>query len=360
MTPPSIPPLRDLYFHVTGACNLRCRHCWQQGREEEKGAEGRLDAGLAPEVFRRVLREGKALGLGSVKLTGGEPFLHPRITDYLEVLRGEGLSVVLETNATLLDEACVEVIRSLKVQDTAVSLDGATAETHDRFRGRSGAFDRALAALDRLARHGLPFQIIMSVHRGNRGEVADMTRLATELGASSLKVNPVQPMGGGKVLADAGECLDVEEVLALSEVCRRDLSLGFPGRLILHLPPAFLPLSDIRDRRYSVCRILSILGLLPDGGLSFCGIGEKAPELVLGSVFDGPLARIWAEASLLRALRRQLPGDLKGICSRCVLKAYCLGECRAEAYETTGDLMGGYWFCQDALEQGWFPRSRLL
>ena len=68
-------------------------------------------------------------------------------------------------------------------------MDGACAETHDRFRGVKGAFEAALRGLGHLVDAGYSnVQIIMSPHRGNIGELDDLVRLAVERGAGSVKL----------------------------------------------------------------------------------------------------------------------------------------------------------------------------
>ncbi|HNX51405.1 MAG TPA: radical SAM protein, partial [Thermoanaerobaculaceae bacterium] len=68
-----VPPLHTIYFYVTGSCNLRCRHCWIDPVTESQ----RSTLHLPWRELKPIFEEARALGLSSVKLTGGEPFLHP-------------------------------------------------------------------------------------------------------------------------------------------------------------------------------------------------------------------------------------------------------------------------------------------
>ncbi len=294
-----------------------------------------------------------------VKFTGGEPFLHPRIMDYLEITDREELSVNIETNGTLLDESHVEKLKNINRLFVAVSLDGAASQAHDKFRGVKGAYDRTIAALELLTRFEIPVQIIMSLHRENVNTLDDVLRLAGDLGVRSVKINPVQPLGRGRNFARQGDSLPVAELLRAAEYCLEKLCPDFAGELFFSLPLAFRPFTEIQNQQFSVCRIFHILGLMPNGDLSFCGIGNLTPSMVVGNIYKDRLADLWQKAPLLTELREHLPRELKGVCSRCILKASCLGECRAMAYEQTGDLMGTYWICQQAYEAGLFPESRL-
>ncbi|MCL5807646.1 MAG: 4Fe-4S cluster-binding domain-containing protein, partial [Deltaproteobacteria bacterium] len=68
--------LNELYFYLTDACNLACRHCWLEPRycPEEKAISV-----IDPALFTAILDQAEPLGMKGVKLTGGEPLLHPQI-----------------------------------------------------------------------------------------------------------------------------------------------------------------------------------------------------------------------------------------------------------------------------------------
>jgi molybdenum cofactor biosynthesis enzyme MoaA len=78
------PPLNTLYLYLTEGCNLRCRHCWIEPPHQ---SARRQYPTLEPGLLRHILHQAKPLGLSSVKLTGGEPLMHPRIGEILEILR---------------------------------------------------------------------------------------------------------------------------------------------------------------------------------------------------------------------------------------------------------------------------------
>ena len=102
--------LQTLIFHVTGLCNLKCRHCWQSADMADR--QKREDKGpgvVSPADFAYLLKESKSLGLIGVKFTGGEPFLHPDFMDFLEVASQEKLSVGIETNGTLIYDDAIDI-----------------------------------------------------------------------------------------------------------------------------------------------------------------------------------------------------------------------------------------------------------
>jgi MoaA/NifB/PqqE/SkfB family radical SAM enzyme len=109
------------------------------------------------EVRGRVA-EGVRLGVKEFYFTGGEPFVHPEMLGILADTLGFGPCTVL-TNGTLFTTERLEGLRRLSdgaryALEIRVSLDGATAADHDRFRG-PGSFARATTGLTRLAEYEL-------------------------------------------------------------------------------------------------------------------------------------------------------------------------------------------------------------
>ena len=126
------PPLRHLYVYLTEGCNLACRHCWLAPRMDGDGSRGAV---LSVEMFEQAIVEARPLGLQTVKLTGGEPLLHPDFAALVDLVRRQELGLVMETNGLLLTPATAADIASITGAFVAVSVDGADAETHDWVRG---------------------------------------------------------------------------------------------------------------------------------------------------------------------------------------------------------------------------------
>ncbi len=350
------PPLNQLYFYLTEGCNLACRHCWLAPKFD---ATGDRYATLPVELFETAVREARPLGLRGVKLTGGEPLLHPQFLRLLEIVRREELRLVVETNGLLCTPLIAAEIAQSHRPFVSVSIDGADAATHEWVRGVAGSFDAACQAVRHLAAAGLGPQVIFSVMRGNADQVEAMVRLAESLGAASVKFNVVQPTARGEKLHQADEALDVEELIALGH--RVDKELAPTTRLRLHFdyPMAFRPLRRITSGDgCSVCGIFGILGVIPSGHYALCGIGEQVPDLVFGVVGEDPLEMVWRENAVLNAIRAGLPGDLQGVCASCLMKGRCLGSCVAQNYYRSGDLFAPFWFCDLAEAAGVFPASR--
>jgi len=107
--------LGQIYFYLTEGCNLRCRHCWIAPKYQ---TEGHSYPSLALDFFQSIVKQAKPLGLARVKLTGGEPLLHPQIHEILECIRTENLPLTLETNGVLFHSCNHRRVISSSCDDT--------------------------------------------------------------------------------------------------------------------------------------------------------------------------------------------------------------------------------------------------
>ena len=349
--------LNTLYFYLTEGCNLACRHCWIAPGFDTEGSRYPT---LHVELFEAAIGEAKPLGLKGVKLTGGEPLLHPHIKRLLQIVRREELDLTIETNGLLCTpEIATEIAKSPK-RFVSVSIDGTDAATHEWVRGVAGCFEAARTAVEVLVAVGIRPQIIFTVMRSNAHQVEAIIRMAEGLGATSIKFNVVQPTARGEKLRQAHETLTVSELIELGRHVELDLASKADLPVFFDYPPAFQPLSRMsRGDGCGVCGILGILGVIAGGHYALCGIGEQVPDLVFGEIGKDKLEEVWREHPTLKALRDGLPERLEGVCSRCLMKQRCLGSCIAQNYYGAGSPWAPFWLCREAEEVGLFPASRL-
>jgi SynChlorMet cassette radical SAM/SPASM protein ScmF len=352
-------PLSSLYFYLTDGCNLRCRHCWIQPKFQ---GESRAGAAIDVDLFINIIGQAKPLGLSSVKLSGGEPFIHPKIMDILSYLKDCDLRVNIETNGVACTPEIARAVALCRNPFVSISIDGATRESHEWMRGVAGSFEAAKGGIRNLVDVGIRPQVIMSIFRRNRHEIEDVAAMAADLGAESVKFNIVQPTARGAQLFESGENLTIHELVNIGAWIETELTEKYrPLRVVYSHPLAFRPLSrsfGANGDGCRVCSIFGILGVLADGSYALCGIGETVPELVFGHARTDRLADVWTRNPVLQEIRGGLPKKLTGICADCLMKNVCLGNCIAMNYYETGNLWTPYWYCAQAKEAGLFPPSR--
>ena len=355
---PQTYPLNQLYFYLTEGCNLSCRHCWLSPKLDPTGDRYPT---LPVELFETAILEAKPLGLSSVKLTGGEPLLHPQLATLLGIIRQEELGLIIETNGLLCTPEIAKEIAKSPNRSVSVSIDGADAETHEWVRGVSGSFELARQAVRNLVAADISPQIIMSILPCNVDQVDAIVNMAEKLGASSIKFNIVQPIARGEKLHGNDDVLSIETLITLGRRVEMELSKHTKVRLFFDYPMAFRAMSRIAGGDgCSVCGILGILGVMASGHYALCGIGEHIPELVFGKVGTDRLEEVWLENPILNELRLGLPDRLDGVCSRCLMKHRCKGSCIAQNYYRSGSLLGAITGSVNRQKKrNLFPESRI-
>ena len=173
-------------IHPTLNCNLACAHCYSTSSPQRREA---LDA----DRLERFLGEARDEGFEAVGFSGGEPLVYRPLPRVLAAARSLGLLTSVTTNALLLDERRLEAIAP-HLSLLAISLDGAPA-SHDRMRGRAGAFEKMHGRLGAVRGTGVPFGFIFTLTWSNLQELEWVAEFAASEGASLLQVHPLESAG---------------------------------------------------------------------------------------------------------------------------------------------------------------------
>jgi len=183
-------------WEITRRCELKCCHCRGAARDCDYAGEFSTE-----ECFKTI----DALAEFSkpmIILTGGEPLMRDDIFDVARYATEQGCRVVLATCGHLLTPEIATKLKTSGVMAISVSLDAATAEAHDAFRGIPGAYDKTLAGIELLKDAGIPFQINTTVSTLNADELPQILEKAFELGASTMDFFFLVPTGRGSEIAD--------------------------------------------------------------------------------------------------------------------------------------------------------------
>lgn len=321
-------------WNLTKRCNLKCAHCYLdaaelQGADETSTAEakGFIDevASVNPQAM--------------LIMTGGEPLLRPDFPELSRYASGKGLTVVVGTNGTLLDDSTVEMLANSGVQGVGISLDSSTPVFHDRFRGVEGAWQKTVEGMEALKRRGLPFQLQLTVTRENRADIPGLIEFAARNGAKAVNIFFLVCTGRGQNMTD----LTPEEYEATLKYLA-EAEAAFEGRVMVRArcAPHFLrvvsslnPESAVMKGQTSGCIAgTGYLRISPEGDVTPCPYipaSSKDANLKRASLKD-----IWDNHPAFRSLRAP---SYNGRCKDCEFNDVC-GGCRARALSATGDLMG--------------------
>jgi MoaA/NifB/PqqE/SkfB family radical SAM enzyme len=138
-------------FALNNACNANCGFCnfardtlpkkhWEY--VERQGAFDAIDI-----LYRQ--------GIRYLILTGGEPTLHPHLTDIIARAAGKGMKVMMVSNAGLFKPRRIRKYAKAGLSSFVISIDAATAEAHEDNRGLPGVCDKIREANREIASLGM-------------------------------------------------------------------------------------------------------------------------------------------------------------------------------------------------------------
>ncbi len=204
-----------LAWQLTNRCSARCLACC------EESGPGR--------AWRDELSRDEALGLAGaivdlgipfVAFGGGEPLGVAHCWEVFERLAAGGVALKLETDGSRIDTAAADRIAALAVECVQISVDGATAATHQRVRPGS-SFAAAIGAIERLVARGFPPQFVFVPTRINLPEIVAAFDLAAALGCSAFVTGPLMRIGRAAAAWDTLACSDDEWQRAVSALRER-------------------------------------------------------------------------------------------------------------------------------------------
>jgi len=181
---------RRLTVELTNICNLHCSYCL---RDED--ALYHNPANFLPvELFARVARDARdSMGIEQIMFTGGEPTLHPDFGKLIAAVAELNLKCSFVTNGWHFERVWPIVSEhSETVTHVSFSLDGATREAHDRWRG-AGSFDRLVRAFTRCWARQFPFNVKVGIRRDTLPQLEAIALFAARLGASGLSFAHIMP-----------------------------------------------------------------------------------------------------------------------------------------------------------------------
>ena len=331
--------LRLVAWEVTRTCNLACIHC--RAAALDRPYENEL---TTAECFK-LLDEIQTFASPIIILTGGEPLLRPDIFEIAAYGNQKGFRMTMAVNGTILSADKTRRMQDAGIQRISISLDGATAASHDAFRQVPGAFEGALRGVQYAREAGLDFQINTTITQRNLEELPAIQELTISLGAVAHHIFLLVPMGRGKDLAEQGINAEQYEETLHWFYEQRDRT---PLQLKATCAPHYYRI--LRQRARSEGREVSFntfgldamtRGCLGGVGFAFIShVGQVQPcgylELNCGNIREQSFREIWENSTIFRDLRDF--GKYRGKCGGCEYVKVC-GGCRARAYESTGDYL---------------------
>ena len=333
-------------WETTRACDLACKHCRAAAIPMRNPEE------LSTDEAKRLIDDVASMRpQPNFVLTGGDPMKRPDLEEIIRyAARERGVRISITPSATpLVTPQRIRACAEAGLARWAFSIDGATPEAHDFFRGQEGSFAITLGAVEELRRLRLPLQINTTVSRYNVDSLPEIGRLVEGLGAVLWSVFFLVPVGRGRA-DDALGPHETERVLQWLEefsrtsACDVKTTEAPQWRRVLRERRGNAP-APTPDRGGRVGRAPRPVSD-GDGFIFVSHKGEVYPSgflpLVVGNVRERPLSEIYRSSDVLLALRDR--SRLRGKCRICEYREVCGGS-RSRAYAVTGDYLESNPYC---------------
>ncbi|MGD2249379.1 MAG: radical SAM protein [Candidatus Methanofastidiosia archaeon] len=320
-TPRIIPPsvhlvhrLENVSLEVTTLCNLKCGHCYADAGKKRPDE-------LTTKEIKHAIDLLWETGVLAITFTGGEPLLHPDIFELMEYARNKPMTVVLFTNGTLITPAVVEKLKKLQVYRVNISIDGPDADTHDKFRGVPGSFNKTITGIKLLKKAQIPIHASTSLTKPVYKRVKDVLQLLKGLGITDSKIWP--PTFSGRS--------NYEDVFITIDEFREameDMHAFEYGQT--HQKQEFKYSKSLEN-----CGVgWSALVIKSNGVVTPCPSFDI--EFSLGNIKTDSIHDIWNNSELLNKLRK-LSVYKTEECKTCEFAAMCKGGCIADVYMRRGE-----------------------
>jgi radical SAM protein len=338
---------RNVYWEMTIACDLACKHCRADAIHERDPLE------LNGDEAREMLRDIKAMG-SMLILTGGDPMKRPDLFDLIEYGRSIDLpmSITPSTTPTLTREV-VQRFKELGIAAMGVSLDAPTPDVHDAFRGIEGTFERSQSALAWAREFKIPVQVNTTVTTGTMPHLPALFQLLKAHHAPPVRrwsLFLLVPVGRGHDLG-IPTAEQIEELFRWVYEVARDAPFHVGTVEAPHYRRYWIQRKEAEGvSREAITQMAKRMGFGVRDGNGVIFVSHRGevypagflPHPLLGNVRDTPLSQIYRTAPALLQLRDM--ERLTGACGACAYRWACGGS-RARAYAMTGDLMATDPFC---------------
>lgn len=347
-----------VFWNVTDRCNLSCKHCYN------KSGPGRTTDGELTTVEALGLIDDLAgMGVPLILFSGGEPLLREDIWDLAIHAKKRGLKMAISTNGTLLTSDVAGQIRECGIEYAGISLDGAIAETHDRFRNLPGAFDETIRAFAACREAGLRCGVRVTLNKENQHELEALIDLALTLGASRFCLYWLVPTGRGidsytRLQLDRNEVINALNLLyrkakqtdpAVMEFLTVDAPQDCVHLLVSMEQEMSEDLAEARELLASLkggCSAGTRVANIDAHGNVFPCQFARSPEFLAGNIRARPFSRIWSDTKNSALTRfREKEASFGGRCGACSYREICGGGCRVRAHAAEGDFLAEDPFC---------------
>lgn len=327
-----------VYFEITRRCNLKCKYCYNNSHVD-------FSKELGKEQIFKLIDDLYNAGTFEIRLTGGEPTLHPDFFEIVKYINKKDFFLSLGTNGVWSDELTQEVIKS-NIRTIIISLDG-TEVYNDSSRGK-GTFKAIVSTINKLKTLSTATLKINSVLcRENKDHIDEIISLADSLGIDGVNFAPLRISGRatdsiyGTPLTSTDMYSIVIRITELRKKCKVKIQTYFD---IIESPTLSEKFPSSLLNNKSCAAGIEVAAISPFGEIYGCVVSpanelEDTPAKRLftaGTISEGNFSNIWLDSSRWN-IYRDMAINKSRKCLDC--KHYsknCFGNCVVDSYVQGG------------------------
>ena len=337
----------DAVWELTSACNLRCKHCYIQSRDNAYCSENDLSDEDMLEVAK-ILTD--YFQINHVTLTGGEPFLRKNILDIIKILKEVNTSIYIQTNGTLLDDKIIKTLSELlnpNMDIVQVSLDGLLSGSHNFIRGKN-IYSKVIESITKMVEAGIFVSVNCTMTKFNYYEIENLLLMCNEIGVKRFTVTKLKvttdkqkdfELTNEEVFATLAKLIDLKQNKKLqiytNLLCFSFIKLVNDTTVRKILSEYIDEIKPKTPPKYLNCHRGDTVSIKPDGKIYLCPdvVSDKA---LLGDLKTQNIADIWdnVENHPLFEFRK----FDKMECKKCKFVYRCKSSCMGENFIKTGNI----------------------
>ncbi|MCL5037698.1 MAG: radical SAM protein [Chloroflexi bacterium] len=334
-------------WNCTIQCNLDCAHCYIDAKKEPDPAE------LTTAEARAMIDDLAGFKVPALIFSGGEPLMRPDIFELTNYAARKGLRVIVSSNGTLISRQTARRLDDFGVNYIGISIDG-LPRTHDRLRGRPGAFAKALKGIRNCLAERLKVGIRYTLTANNFQDLEPVLDKIVQEGVPRVCIYHLVYSGRANELMDQ-DLTKAESRFAVKQLfklLKQYNEAGMSLELLTvdnHCDGVLLYQELMKEdavKAYEVYDLLRWNGGNQSGVAIGCigNTGEVHADQFwrhysFGNIRNRKFSEIWMDTSdpVMAGLkdRKEL---LKGRCGKCQYLEICNGNMRVRAEAVTGDI----------------------
>ncbi|MDF2566712.1 MAG: putative heme d1 biosynthesis radical protein NirJ1 [Oscillospiraceae bacterium] len=333
-------------WNISRTCNLNCIHCYSSSENKKYTDE------LTTEEAKAFIKDLADFKVPVLLFSGGEPLMRPDFFELVEYCKECGVRVTVSTNGTLITKDVARRLKEIGVGYVGISLDG-LEEVNDEFRGRKGAFQKALEGIRNCVEAGQKVGLRFTINKHNVDELPKIFDLLEKENVDRVCFYHLVYSGRGSEMVkeditheQSRKVLEyiIEKVLYFHEKGLKKEILTVDN----HTDAVYLYRWLKENKPELADKVLSLLKINGGNrsGMAFANvdsIGNVHPDQftqhhTLGNIRERKFSEIWKDSAIpLLAGLRDRKSKITGRCSECNYYGICNGNFRARAESVDGN-----------------------